>query len=57
LQVGLPCLPVGMAEQPSATGTAMRPGALRRYAREAGCRAVEILPIAHYFFNVYRLFP
>ena len=33
----LHCLPVGMAEQPSAgTGTVMRPATLRRYAREAG---------------------
>jgi hypothetical protein len=53
----LHCLPVGMVEKPSAeTGTVMRPETLRRYAREAGFRAVEILPIEHYFFNIYRLF-
>ena len=54
----LHCLPVGMADTPSAeTGTVMRPGTLRRYAREAGFRAVEILPIENYFFNFYRLIP
>jgi 2-polyprenyl-3-methyl-5-hydroxy-6-metoxy-1,4-benzoquinol methylase len=52
----LHCLPVGMADTPSAeTGTVMRPDTLRRYAREAGFRAVEILPIEHYFFTFYRL--
>ena len=52
----LHCLPVGMADQPSAgTGTVMRPPTLRRYAREAGFRDVEILPLENYFFNFYRL--
>ena len=52
----LHCLPVGMADQPSAgTGTVMRPGTLRRYAREAGFREVEVLPLENYFFNFYRL--
>ena len=50
------CLPVGMADQPSAgTGTVMRPPTLRRYAQEAGFRDVEILPIENFFFNFYRL--
>jgi 2-polyprenyl-3-methyl-5-hydroxy-6-metoxy-1,4-benzoquinol methylase len=50
------CLPVGMDEQPSAmTGTVMRPATLRRYALEAGFREVEILPIEHEMFRVYRL--
>ena len=50
------CLPAGKAEQPSAaTGTVMRPDTLRRYATEAGFRAVEILPIEHPFFRLYRL--
>jgi 2-polyprenyl-3-methyl-5-hydroxy-6-metoxy-1,4-benzoquinol methylase len=50
------CLPTGMAETPSAaTGTVMRPETLRRYASEAGFRAVEILPIEHDFFWFYRL--
>jgi 2-polyprenyl-3-methyl-5-hydroxy-6-metoxy-1,4-benzoquinol methylase len=54
----LHCLPVGMSDTPSAeTGTVMRPDTLRRYAREAGFRAVDILPIEHYFFNFYRLIP
>ncbi|MGH2994914.1 MAG: class I SAM-dependent methyltransferase [Gaiellaceae bacterium] len=54
----LHCLPVGMAEQPSAaTGTAMRPETLRGYALEAGFREVEILPIEHDFWRFYRLRP
>lgn len=54
----LHCLPVGTAERPSAmTGTAMRPDTLRRYAREAGFRDVEVLPIDHDFWRFYRLSP
>jgi 2-polyprenyl-3-methyl-5-hydroxy-6-metoxy-1,4-benzoquinol methylase len=53
----LHCLPVGMADQPSAgTGTVMRADTLRRYAREAGYRDVEILPIDNFFFRFYRLY-
>ena len=52
----LHCLPVGMADQPSAeTGTVMRVDTLRRYAREAGFRDMEILPIENFFFRFYRL--
>ena len=52
----LHCLPVGMVEQPSAaTGTVMRADTLRRYAEEAGFRAVEVLPVEHRFFRFYRL--
>lgn len=52
----LHCLPVGMADEPSAgTGTVMRPNILRRYALEAGFRRVEVLPIENYFFRFYRL--
>ena len=52
----LHCLPVGMAEQPSAaTGAVMRPDTLRRYAREAGFSEVEILPIEHDSRRFYRL--
>jgi 2-polyprenyl-3-methyl-5-hydroxy-6-metoxy-1,4-benzoquinol methylase len=52
----LHCLPVGLAEQPSAgTGAVMRETTLRRYATEAGCRAVEVLPIAHDWWRFYRL--
>ena len=54
----LHCLAVGMAESPSAgTGTVMRPPTLRRYAAEAGFRAVEILPIENDFWRFYRLMP
>ena len=50
------CLPIGMAEQPSAgTGTAMRPDVLRVYATEAGFGDVEILPIEHDMWRFYRL--
>lgn len=52
----LHCLAVGMVEQPSSeTGTVMRPDTLRRYAREAGFREVEILPIEHDLWRFYRL--
>ena len=52
------CLPVGMAEQPSAgTGTAMRTDTLRAYAEEAGFSQVDVLPIEHDFWRFYRLTP
>ena len=52
----LHCLPVGMADQPSAaTGTVMRTDTLRTYALEAGFRDVEVLPIENFFFRFYRL--
>ena len=52
----LHCLPVGMAEQPSAaTGTVMRPATLRRYAAEAGFSGVEIMPIENDLWRFYRL--
>ena len=52
----LHCLPVGLADQPSAgTGTVMRPATLRRYAQEAGFRDIEILPLDNVFFTFYRL--
>ena len=54
----LHCLPVGLAEGPSAgTGTVMRAGTLRGYAQAAGFREVEILPIDNVFFRFYRLLP
>ena len=50
------CLPVGMAEEGSAgTGTVMRADTLRGYARAAGFRQVEVLPIEHAQFRFYRL--
>lgn len=52
----LHCLPVGMADHPATgTGTVMRIGTLRSYAREAGFREVEVLPIDNFFFRFYRL--
>lgn len=52
----LHCLPAGMADQPSAaTGTVLRPDTLRRYARDAGFRDLEILPIHNDFWRFYRL--
>jgi 2-polyprenyl-3-methyl-5-hydroxy-6-metoxy-1,4-benzoquinol methylase len=54
----LHCLPVGMADKPSAeTGTVMRPDTMRAYAREAGFKSVEILPVENYFYRFYRLIP
>lgn len=52
----LHCLPVGMAEQPSAaTGTMLRPATLREYALKAGFAEVEVLPIENDFWRFYRL--
>ena len=46
------CLPVGLADSPSAgTGTVMRADTVRRYASEAGFTDVEVLPIEHDFFR------
>jgi hypothetical protein len=51
------CLPDGMSHQPSAaTGTVFRPDTMRRYASEAGFSRVEILPVGHDFFRLYRLY-
>ncbi len=50
------CLPDGMNHEGSvATGTVMRPDTLRRYAADAGFREVEVLPVGHDFFRLYRL--
>lgn len=52
----LHCLPVGMAEHPSAaTGTVLRAGTMRGYASEAGFDETEELGVEHPFFRVYRL--
>jgi 2-polyprenyl-3-methyl-5-hydroxy-6-metoxy-1,4-benzoquinol methylase len=52
----LHCLPVGLAEQPSAaTGTMIRPGTVRTFATEAGFADVEVLPVGHQFYRLYRL--
>jgi len=50
------CLPTGMAEQPSAgTGAVMRLPTLRDYAKQAGFRDVEVLPIENDLWRFYRL--
>ena len=50
------CLPVGMVRPGSAgTGTVMRPSRLRQYARDAGFRGVEVLPVEADFWRFYRL--
>ena len=52
------CLPVGLADRPSAaTGTVMRPATLQRYANDGGFTRVEILPIQNDIFRFYRLRP
>jgi 2-polyprenyl-3-methyl-5-hydroxy-6-metoxy-1,4-benzoquinol methylase len=52
----LHCLPVGMADSPSAaTGTVMRPATLTAYAQAAGFSTVDILPIDHDFLRFYQL--
>ena len=52
----LVCLPDGRSHPNSAaTGTAMRPATLERYATEAGFASVEILPIETDFWRFYRL--
>jgi SAM-dependent methyltransferase len=50
------CLPSQLAEEPSAaTGTVMRPDAVRDYAAAAGFSDVEVLPVENHFFRLYRL--
>lgn len=51
------CLPDGLSHQPSVgTGTVMRPGIFRDYARAAGFAGVDILPIEDFgFFRFYSL--
>jgi 2-polyprenyl-3-methyl-5-hydroxy-6-metoxy-1,4-benzoquinol methylase len=53
------CLPVGRADHDdsAATGTALRPDALRAYAEEAGLQSFEVLPIDNDFWRFYRLRP
>lgn len=51
----LHCLPVGMADQPSAgTGAMMRTETVRTYGKAAGFVDVEVLPIEHDIFRFYR---
>jgi hypothetical protein len=52
------CLPVALAEQPSAAlGTVLREDTVRALAEEAGFASVEVLPIENDFFRFYRLVP
>lgn len=53
------CLPDSMSHRPTvATGTVMRPATLQKYAREAGFREVEVLPVGEFgFFRFYSLVP
>jgi SAM-dependent methyltransferase len=52
------CLPVALAEQPSAAlGTVLRADTLRALAHEAGYAQVEVLAVEHDFFRFYRLVP
>ncbi len=50
------CLPDGMSHKPSAaTGTVMRRPTLLKYAKAAGFKRAETLPITNDFFRFYRL--
>jgi 2-polyprenyl-3-methyl-5-hydroxy-6-metoxy-1,4-benzoquinol methylase len=52
------CLPVALAEQPSAAlGTVLRADTMRELAREAGFAAIEVLPVENDFFRFYRVIP
>jgi 2-polyprenyl-3-methyl-5-hydroxy-6-metoxy-1,4-benzoquinol methylase len=52
------CLPAGMADTPTAaTGTVMRASTLEAYAREAGFARLEVVPVEHGQFRIYRLHP
>ena len=50
------CLPVSLAEQPSAAiGTVIRPDIVRALATDAGFAHFEVLPVDAGFFRLYRL--
>jgi SAM-dependent methyltransferase len=52
----LHCLPQAMAFPDAAgTGTAIKPSTVREYAKAAGFKGVEILPINNPFWRFYRL--
>jgi ubiquinone/menaquinone biosynthesis C-methylase UbiE len=52
------CLPTGMDhDHPVGTGTAMRADTVRAYASDAGYSRVEVLPVEHELFRLYRLEP
>jgi hypothetical protein len=52
------CLPVALAEQPSAAiGTVIRSDTVRALAGAAGFGRVDVLPVDGGFFRLYRLRP
>lgn len=52
----LTCLPIDMADQPSAaSGAVIRADTLRAHARNTGLRDIKVLPIEHDFPREYRL--
>ncbi|HEY7879374.1 MAG TPA: methyltransferase domain-containing protein [Streptosporangiaceae bacterium] len=52
------CLPAVMGDpDTTATGAVMRPATLRRYARQAGFRELEVLPVDAGMLRFYRLTP
>jgi 2-polyprenyl-3-methyl-5-hydroxy-6-metoxy-1,4-benzoquinol methylase len=52
------CLPAAMGDPATAaTGAVMRPATLGRYAREAGFRRMEVLPIQTQTWRFYQLIP
>jgi 2-polyprenyl-3-methyl-5-hydroxy-6-metoxy-1,4-benzoquinol methylase len=52
----LHCLPVGLADQPSAgTGTVLRPKMVREFALAAGFTHVSICEVDHKFYRLYLL--
>ena len=54
----LHCLPATTAESPAvANGTVLRPSTLRAWARAAGYRSAQTLPIDNQFWRFYRLDP
>jgi len=52
------CLPAVMGDpDTAATGAVLRPATLRRYARQAGFRDLEVLPVEAGMLRLYRLTP
>ena len=51
----LHCLAVSMQHGGVGTGTVIRSDTLRRYAAEAGFSTVDVLPVEHPQFALYRL--
>jgi 2-polyprenyl-3-methyl-5-hydroxy-6-metoxy-1,4-benzoquinol methylase len=54
----LHCLPAGMADAPSVeTGAVIREATMREYAQRAGFSHVDVLPVEHDYFRLYRMTP